>query len=524
MSDNNESVLANLSPEEIQNLAMLAQKAQHPSVNVTNVEATHVLEDVLEETKETIEQSSVDKQNYTITNEYSKTVPEEEFDYGATETAFMPSGTVKQTSDRIKDLPKSEIASSKEGKEWLGVVSAGIESNTYAGGLVKTVLDKDANFEQGVNSEVGLLSAGAPAFKVQEGTKFSGEKARLRVRQSLKLGVIFNIPLWHSGFWIRIKAPQEAELLELYRQITSDKITLGRATYGLLFSNNTSYATRALLDFCVDCIYETSLDLKDNQDIRQYIKTPDLPILFWGLACSVWPNGFQYMRACIADAEKCNHVIKAKLDLSKLQFTNTTELTKRQITHMTKRNRGAMSLDSVKLYQDEFIKGQARQVDLNDEVKMTLQIPNALEHIDAGYRWINSIEENYGRALMQEDSKRDNYLISQGKATVMRQYGHFVKEVNVNGEIFDDQETIEGILDDLTASDQIRDKFLESVAKYLDDSVVSLIAIPTFKCPSCGEEQKLEKEKEAFPGLIPIDVNNTFFTLLVQRIQRIEAR
>ena len=519
MSDNNESVLANLSPEEIQNLAKLAQQA-----NVTSSEKSEVLQECDINDFTVVEEIIPPKQNYSVLNEYSKSIPEEEFDYGATETAFMPSGTVKQTSERIKDLPKAEIASSKEGKEWLGVVSAGIETNTYANGLVNTVLDKSANFEQSINSEIGALSAGAPAFKVQEGTKFSGEKARLRVRQSLKLGVIFNIPLWHSGFWIRIKAPQEAELLELYRQITSDKITLGRATYGLLFSNNTSYATRALLDFCVDCIYETSLDLKDNQDIRQYIKTPDLPILFWGLACSVWPNGFQYMRACIADAEKCNHVIKAKLDLSKLQFTNTSELTKRQITHMTKRNRGAMSLESIKLYQDEFIKGQARQVSLNEDVKMTLQIPDALEHIDAGYRWINAIEENYGRALIQEESKRDNYLISQGKATVMRQYGHFVKEVNVSGEIFDDQETIEGILDDLTASDEIRDKFLESVAKYLDDSVISLIAIPTFKCPNCQEEQKLEKEKETFPGLIPIDVNNTFFTLLVQRIQRIEAR
>lgn len=462
--------------------------------------------------------------NYQLQVPYSQALQDDEFDYGDSETAFMPSGTVRLTTEKIKDLPKTEIASSQEGKEWLGVISAGIESNVYDEGLIQTVLDETAQFVQGVDSEMGKLTASSPSFKAQEGTKFTGEKARLRVRQSLKLGVIFNVPLWHSGFWVRIKAPSEGDLLELYRQITADKVTLGRATYGLLFSNNTSYASRTLLDFCIEHLYETSLDLKEADDIRPHIKTPDLPILFWGLACSIWPNGFQYMRGCIADPEKCTHVIKEKLDLSKLQFTNTSALTKWQIAHMTKRTRGAMSLESLKRYNEEFIKGQPRKIQLNPQVSMTLKLPNAIEHIDAGYRWINAIEENYGRALIQDESKRDAYLLSQGKATVMRQYSHFVEAIDVSGELYEDRETIEDILNDLTASDTLRTEFMQAVAKYLDDSVVSLIAIPSFQCPSCGGEQKSSKDAQRYPELIPLDVNNTFFTLAVQRIRRIEAR
>lgn len=466
--------------------------------------------------------------NFAVSQPFSSLI-EDEFDYGSAqrpgvETAFMPSMTVASTSDRIKELPKEELSNDPKSREWLGVVSSGIEFSTYSEGFVSAALDEGAQFVQEVDSPQGPLSAGAPKYRVKEGVKFSGEKARLRVRQSLNLGVIFNIPLWHSGFWIRLKAPSEGALLELYREITSDKVTLGRATYGLLFSNNTSYASRALLDFCIDHLYETSLDLKEDEDLRSHIKTLDLPVLFWGLACSIWPNGFQYMRSCISDPEKCQHVIKEKLDLKKLQFSNKAQLTQRQITHMTRRERGSMTLESVQRYSDEFIKGQLREVVINDSVKMKFQVPSALQHIESGYRWINAIEENYGRALTMDETRRDKYLLSQGKATVMRQYGHFVKSITVGGEEYDDQETIEDILSDLTASDDVRDKFLKAASKFIDDSVISMIAIPTFVCPSCGGEQKPAKENTKHPGLLPLDVNNVFFALAVQRIRRIEAR
>jgi len=454
---------------------------------------------------------------------YSSPLTDDEFDYEL-ETAFLPSGTASMVAQQLLNSPKQSLTDSKAGQQWAGVIAGSKQSNVFSDGLVKTVMDPTATFEQGVQSDQGLLVASSPKFTTQEGVKYTGEKARLRVRQALRLGVIINIPLWHSGFWIRIKAPSEGELLELYRQITAEKITLGRATYGLLFSNNTSYSSRALLDFCIENMYETSLILKENEDIRPYIKTLDLPILFWGLACSIWPNGFQHMRSCIADVNKCNHVIKEKLDLSKLQFTNTSILTKRQINHMTKRQRASMTPESLERYHEEFISGQIKDIKLSDQVKITVKIPNALEHIDAGYRWVNAIEENYGKALIQEETKRDNYFVTQGKATVMRQYAHFVHSLTVQNDVYDDRETIEDILNDLTASDELRDKFLSEVANYIDDSVVSLIAIPTFTCPMCKGKQKPKKEHKNHPDLIPVDVNNVFFTLAVQKINRIEAR
>jgi hypothetical protein len=471
---------------------------------------------ISEKTTETV------KTNFTVQVPFS-TALADEFDYGE-ETAFLPSNSSAITDEIIKDIPKTRLAETQQGKEWVGALNAGMGSVIYNDGLGKTAARSEANFVQGVESPQGILTASAPTFKSKEDTKFTGDRARLRIRQALKLGVIFNVPLWHSGFWIRIKAPSEGALLELYRQMTSDKVTLGRATYGLIFSNNTSYAARVLLDFVIDNMYESSLAIKEGDNIRNYIKTPDLPILLWGLACSIYSNGFQYTRACISDPEKCNHILKEKLDLSKLLWTDSSALTAHQVNHMTKRQRGSMETDSLKRYTDEFIRGQKNKINLTDDVSITIKIPTIVEHIDSGYRWINTIEENYGKALIQDETKRDDYLISQGKATVMRQYAHFVESIEVAGDVYDDTETLEDVLNDLTASDKIRTAFMDKIAEYVADSTVSMIAIPTYTCPSCGGNQSPAKTHSAFSNLIPLDIIPTFFTLLLAKLRKIEAR
>ena len=453
---------------------------------------------------------------------YSKAWPDDKVP--DSEVAFMPSGSMDVTKKAIADTPSSALGADKKSQEWVGTLNSGLASLVYSNGLNGTVEREGADFVQSVPSETGPQSGVYPSFRVKEGARYTGEPARLRIRSALNLGTVFTVPLWHSGFWITLKAPPEGALLELFRRIDSEKVTLGRATYGLLFSNGASYTAKLLLDFVLEHQYETSLKLKDGEDLRDFIRAPDLSLLIWGIACAIWPTGFAYQRACISDPDKCKHVLREKLNLSKLLWTDTSALTQRQIAHMTRRQRGTVDSDEVKRYVSEFIRGQDRKVELTERLSIVMKVPTVVEHIDAGYRWINAIEENYGRAMTQNEKSRDEYLINQGKATIMRQYAHFVKGVEVAGDLYEEKEDIEETLNDLTANDTIRNAFFDKAAEYVDDSIVSLVAIPTYRCPSCGGEQHPSKKLERYPGLIPLDVNQTFFTLLVQRLRRIEAR
>lgn len=505
----------NKTPQE--ELVQTTPTSTMPPVSVVNHE---ILLESNEEEKQ-IKEPIINK-NFTQIAEFSFPI-EGDFDY-QNETAPMPSNLLSESKKVIDDIPNLNLTETQENREWVAAVNSGLTAVVSANGLNNTVLREGADFQQAIESDIGLLAAATPILKIKDDKKLSGEKARIHIRQALNLGSIFGVPLWHSGFWIRLKAPSEGDLLELYRQVISDKISLGRSTYGLLFSNDTSYISKAILDFCIKHVYDSSLSIPENDDIRNYIKTPDLPILFWGLTNAIYPNGFQYTRACVTDPEKCNYVLKERLDLSKLLWTDKTCLTKHQINHMTKRQRGSMNIESLKRYSEEFLRGQNKKIILSDKVSIIVKIPTSVEHIDAGYRWINAIEDNYGKALIQDETKRDTFLINQGKATMMRQYAHFVSSIEVSDESYDELETIENILNDLTADDKIRNNFIEKVAEYLDESVVSLVAIPTYKCPNCGGLQHSRKDNSRFMNLIPLEIPNTFFSLVLTRIRKIETR
>lgn len=459
--------------------------------------------------------------NFKATEQYSSE-GYEHFDLRH-ETALLPPASTSTTRAVMENLPQTPVGQDAKSQDWVGVVNGGLAATPFGEGLEDTTDREDAMFAQTVDSATGKLHGFAPKFKMREGVKPTGESARFHIRAAMGMGTVFAAPLWHSGFWVTLKAPPEAALLELYRQITAEKISLGRSTYGFMYSNGTAYTSRIMLDFIVDHLYESSLVLSDKDDIRNYIRVPDLQILIWAMANATWPNGFQYQRSCIADPEKCKHVIEEKLNLGKLLWTDTNALTESQVKHMTKRQRGSVSVEDVKRYTDEFVRGQDRKIQITDELSMILKVPTVVEHIEASYRWINTIEEMYARVLTQDDRARDEYLLNQGKATAMRQYTHFVKAVLVGDHEYDEVSTIEDTLNDLTSRDDVRAKFLEKAREYLDNSVISLVAIPTFKCPKCGGEQTGEAHKH-HPELIPLDVMQTFFQLLVQRLRKIEDR
>lgn len=457
--------------------------------------------------------------NYVLDGQYAKSL-EGQVDQ-TKENLIMPS----DQNDLVRERVLKVSTKSKDfNAQWLSTLQGSMESVAYGNAFVATANRKDAQFSQKVDSSVGPLFLGLAKAKVNPNQKLSGENLRLMIRQSLDLGGTYNVPLWHSGFWVRFKAPGEAAILELYRALTEEKVSLGRSTYGLIFSNNTSFSSAAMLNFCEEHILSTSLSLPEGESIRKYLSVLDLPTLFWGMACAIWPTGVQYQRACTHDPEKCDHVVHELLDPSKLLFVDKTRLTARQIAHMTKRDKGSVTVESLAIYKDEFLNGQPKAIKFNDDLSLVIAIDSAQEHIDSGYRWVSELEETYPKVLIQDEKERDEYLIKQAKATVMRQYAHFVKSLTYMDVEYTDKKDIEDVVGDLSADDDLRQIFQDQIKNFIDDSTVSIIAIPTYKCPSCGKEQREAKEGESLQGLIPIEVMSNFFTLAVQKIRRIESR
>jgi hypothetical protein len=410
---------------------------------------------------------------------------------------------------------------------WANVLSASVRSMPADSGLMASINDPSRKWVKAVDSPTGPLRSTSPRLRIKPGAKIGANHAREYAMQALNMGQMFSTALWHSGFWVRLRAPSESAMLELHRKIQAEKVTLGRLTWGLLFSNASSYYSRVLLDFVMDHVHDTSVDLPEDKDLRELIMVHDLPILYWGLAKAHWTNGFQYSRPCIADPDKCMHISHGKLNLQELLRQDDTAFTAYQRKHMGNVAPRSMSLASIQSYRDEMLRGSKSKVNLKaggGSVEVVFKTPTALQHLGAGQLWIDNIEKSTPESLGLPVDERDDFIWAKGKATTMRQYAHYVDSIIVGDQNFSQEETVYELLDMLSADDTVRDEFLKAVAHYIDESVVAMVAIQTYVCPSCGTRQNAGRDKSKFPDYIPLDPGAIFFSLVAQRVAMIAAR
>lgn len=435
-----------------------------------------------------------------------------------------PSASRAATGQAISRAPNVNLTAGAKLEEYATVLREGLAQIPMGDDMDELRGRPQSHFAQVVSVNGEDLQGYVPKFKLRENVKYTGEAARNLVRDSLKLGTVFQAPLWHSGFWVALKSPSEGDLIELHRQLTQEKVMLGRATYGLLYSQLTGYTAKVMSDFILAHLHSTSIKLEDNESILDYIKAADYNILLWALVCATWPNGYQYQRACVSDVEKCNHVVTERVNLSRLLWTDTSSLTQRQMQHMTNRQRSSVTPEQVQLYCDDFLRGKNTKVALNNKVQVTLRMPSLNEYIEASYRWIGMIEESYGRAMSMEENERNQYLLNHAQAQGMRQFSHFVQSIVVDDHEIDDQETVEQILGDVSCEDDVRDAFTEQVQKFQSEGTISFVGIPNYKCPSCNGMQRPSAIAGQKHELIVLDVAQSFFPLLMQKLTTIRAR
>mgnify|MGYP000995828334 CR=1 FL=1 len=427
----------------------------------------------------------------------------------------QPSLPMADTIKIFDQVPEASEQDTDSARRYFEAVNVGTEFVPPADRYVGTTERVNSLFRQYLQTEKGRVGFAVPKFAESDVSKVAGDKAVLRVRALMGMGSLISIPLWHSGFWITISAPSEMALLELRRRLMDDKVTLGRQTHGLVFNNTQSFTTGWLLDMVMDLFYDSTL--KDQSKIRSMIKTPDLPILFWGLACAIWPNGYQYSRAILTEEGiKSKEIVTGKIDVAKLMWVDNNSFTTHQKAHMSNRIPGSVTEDAVNRYLDDFALFKGREVEMNENVKINLNVPSADEYVRSGHKWVSDIITMVDRIFTSDADDLDSRRVAideNARVTSIRQYGHWIESISIDGVEHKDRDTIDAVLNVLSENSELRKKIFREVGRYIDDITVAVIAIPE----STGKETGLPR----FPRLIPLDVGAVFFTLLMQRIDRL---
>lgn len=429
---------------------------------------------------------------------------------------FFLSEQGKDVDLRLRTMVSRGQLESTAGATWNAATMIA-SSLTSQYGMVQTPMQdrQGAEIKQYMENEGQKHAFFSPKLDPNNSAINDPSEVRIRVRTLMGIGGVISIPLFHSGFWIMLSAPSDSAMYELNRRFNEEKVTLGRMTQGLIFSNEQVYMNSWLLEFCLEHIYDATVKFADKEELRRLISVLDLPILFTGLARLIWPNGYRYVRSITTKAGiEGSNLVEGKLDLAKLLWVDNTYFNSWQKNHMANRTRATVTAEDLKRYTKEFVLTE-RTIEMNENISIVLKVPSAEDSINDGDRWVaglvQMVDETF-TTTRPTPEKRNEVISRHAAMQEMMRYCSWVSKVVFDGRDHDSRESVEAVLQALSEDATMREKFDKEVRKFIADSTGSIIAIPEYN----GEETGVAR----WPRLIPLDVVTVFFTLLVQKIAK----
>ena len=501
-----------------------------PEVAVESVAAEPV--QVAEEAAQSVSEEKVPEApveeklpNATVTDAWST----EKTDFSKFAYTFdLPSIGIVPFNRKINQFKNLQLdPNSAELKAWRKVNEEAVDYYTPGGLYQDRFYDENSRFSQGVETKEGELKTISPLKFKQTDGELKGELAVLKVSKLLGLGDVLSVPLPHSGIWVTIKPPTEKDMIDFYNSIFKEKVTLGRATFGLTLTNFSVYVNRKLFDFILKHIHSVNYQDINKNELDNYVLIHDFPILAWGFAATIYPNGFDYQRACVNDVEQCAYVAKAIINMCKLLWVDNSSLSEAQKLIMAENRPNKLGMDSYRKYISEHVRVASSEFQLKENIKFKLRVPTFAEYTADGLGWVNKINSALDAFIVEEgdEAEAKTQLLDQYvRSSILRQFNHFIDYIEIDDNVISDRGTINEVLEVFSADDNHRTTITNKILEFKAKTTIGLIGIPDYKCPNCQHPQNNESVHEKLTSVIPLDVMNLFFTLITLRISKIMER
>lgn len=412
----------------------------------------------------------------------------------------------------------ANVANENYMNTWLYGITFQTGTSHYADrGFYDRILDDAENrlWKQGLELEDGkTVTARKPIINIGNTRRvLSGQAARDRASASTGVGITTRVPLPHTGVHFRLSPRSSQDLVDLDYHIALDRIRTGRETLGIMFQNSNIYHVKRVWDFIMESTSEINIQNFGDVDPGDFVRVTDLPILQWGMACTMFPDGYPLDLPCSAGIQICQHVEQVNLDLDKLLFIDGRGLSKSQRARLGNATHKC-SMHDLEEYQKNFVSPFTRRVSVSDNCELVLKVPTVNEYLAAGMDWIESLVQTAITIFGDQETNEERIRGYVSRAIAMaslREYSHWVEEI-----IFDKYDAIPGRADiednlrTLSATPELADKALKVIQDFIEDCTIALIAIPNFACPKC-ETDYVTDEHSRHPELVPLDMLKHFF-------------
>lgn len=413
-------------------------------------------------------------------------------------------------------------------QKWKEVVNESTDPYTPEGMYTDNVFKETSEYLPGISDGKGKLNSISQIVLKEVTGDVRGEAAILMLSKKLGLGDFTRVPLAHSGLWVQLRPPLEQSILDFYNALAREKISLGRKTSGFVLSNFSVYTNQALMDFIIAHVHATNIVGLKPESLKDLILPQDFPILVWGFATAIYPNGFDYRRACINAPETCKHIEEANISLGKLYECDNTAFSEYQLQHMASYAMNSRTMEQLEKYKAEHTRIKNSHFLTKTGLRINLKTPTIKEHFEHGVKWVDHIVDSVEKIVLSDDEKatkeKDRLLSQYIRASLIRQYSHFIDSIDIDGANIKEEKSLRSALDVLSGDDSARVQILDEINKYIAETTFALICIPAFECPSCKQPQNTNPMNDRFTEVIPIDVVEVFFDLITLRINRVLER
>lgn len=433
--------------------------------------------------------------------------------------------------DKLKD----DIIDNPESRKKVGATGYALKgiSNIYGGKLL------DYDEEDGREFTNDLIFEETPLFpkqiKAGKGNPgpVNGGLAKVKAYSFMGVSGNIHIPLWHTGVWVTIGNIGISDITNLNYKIATNTVTLGRDTNGLVFSNDVVIYNRIVLEFIIKHIVNTSVKLNDFEELKELISVHDITILTSGLISTMYPRGYDVILPCNNTIKlddnndiKCDNVSKAKTDPLTLLVVDRSSITDEQKRFMCKKLPNTTTLEEVIAYKESIERSKDKDMEIEhygNVLKFTLSVPNMEEYINAGERWISETIDRVSDTLNEDEDEniRNSKYLELYNRTSLNTFAHYFKKLYVSEDQY--VENINDIIDTLNTysmDNELAAKIIEEVRKYINESVVAMVGIEVYTCPTCDQLVESEEHIEPFRDIIPLNVMKILFDLSTLKLAK----
>lgn len=414
------------------------------------------------------------------------------------------------------------------------------------------------DFTQVVKSERGDIRTRVQDVTGSGGVPLTGKKAVMAIRAAIGQGKPTRIPLWASGLTFTVGAFKESEILEMEMALAGTRIEMAYDYSDIHFSATDSQALADVVDFILQHVTTTNIrdwEVGDITTLKKLLKVTDIPALIAGALSSIYPAGYPITLRCKNEGlDICNHKASeivsidgyefkydSLLDFKKVIWVNNKALSQAAIRHMAAREE-TYTVEQIETYQKSIIHGNGSDptpiltID-NCKISVVFDEPSFHSYQSAANIWLTDVRSMVDRALTRltdEDPEelkaiRSKFIQESQAALRLQRHASWIKEIVMVTETGDEEgssvnevKDLESIMETLEVfadEPSVEKDFISVLEEYKTSVQITYTGIPSFKCPSCGEDQ-VENTIDGKPRLIAMNMVDYFFTTMLARWER----